>query len=127
MDIYFGVGTVIVYTEDGEELLNVAYIYTASDDIRIQDLGYTDDMDEIDNSPVKGFTFVFVEAIIGHAYTFQTLDGNYAKIRITDLQMDWLDDGILERAWVTFDWAYQLQIDNPELAPGKNRVNRKEG
>jgi hypothetical protein len=26
----------------------------------------------------------------------------------------------IQQAWVTFDWAYQLQIDNPELAPGKN-------
>jgi hypothetical protein len=126
VDIYFGVGTVIVYTEDGEEQLSVPYIYSVSDDIRIQDLGYTDDMDEIDVSPVEGFTFAFVEAIIGHTYTFQTLDGNYAKIRITDLQIEWVGDEIQD-AWVTFDWAYQLQIDNPELAPGKNHITRKEG
>ena len=105
VDIYFGVGTVIAYTEDGgEDQLSVPYIYTVSDDIRIQDLGYTDDMDEIDASPVKGFTFALVEAIIGHTYTFQTLDGNYAKIRITDLQIEWVGDEIQD-AWVTFDWA----------------------
>ncbi|MBD3184175.1 hypothetical protein GF312_17960 [Candidatus Poribacteria bacterium] len=110
-DIYFGVGTV-----DGE--VSVPYIYTVNDDIGIQDLGYTDSMDDVDVSPTQGFTFGFVEAITGHTYAFLTLDGNYAKIRIIDVRIEWLADDI-DDAWMTFDWAYQLQVDNPELAPKK--------
>jgi hypothetical protein len=70
-DIYFGVDTAV----------SVPYIYSDTD-VKIQDLGYTDSMDEVDVSPVKGFTTLFVEAIVGHTYAFLTTDGNYAKIRI---------------------------------------------
>ena len=110
-DIYFGVGDV-----DGE--LSVPFIYTADDNIGIQDLGYTDNMDDVDVSPAQGFTFAFSEAILGHTYTFLTLEGNYAKIRITELEVRRVN-GDIQRAWVTFDWAYQLQPDNTELAPGR--------
>ena len=115
VDIYFGVGTV----NTGDDELSVPYIYSVSDDIQLQDLGYTDNMDDVDVSPVEGFTFAFVEAIIGHTYTFQTLDGNFAKIRVTDLKIEWVSDDI-DQAWVTFDWAHQLHSGNPDLAPRKN-------
>ena len=105
VDIYFGV--------DAE--VRVPYIYT-DNDTEIQDLGYTDSMDDVDVSPTKGFTSLFVEAIIGHTYAFLTPEGHYAKIRITDLYIDWVN-GDVQEAWVVFDWAYQLQPDNPELAP----------
>lgn len=111
VDIYFGFGMV-----DNE--FDAPFIYTANDDIGIQDLGYTDHMDDVDVSPEQGFTFAFAEAIPGHTYAFLTLDGNYAKIRATEIEVDWAGDVIL-RAWVTFDWAYQLQLGNPELAPGR--------
>jgi hypothetical protein len=106
-DIYFGVDTAV----------SVPYIYSDTD-VKIQDLGYTDSMDEVDVSPVKGFTTLFVEAIVGHTYAFLTTDGNYAKIRITDMKVDWVGNKVKD-AWVVFDWAYQLQIDNPDLAPKK--------
>jgi len=112
VDIYFGVGVV-----DGD--LDVPFIYTTDDNIGIQDLGYTDSMDDVDVSPEQGFTFAFAEAILGHTYTFLTLEGNYAKIRITDVSVNRVG-GEIRRAWITFDWAYQLQSDNPELAPGRN-------
>lgn len=112
IDIYFGVGNV-----DGE--LSVPYIYAVSDDIGMQDLGYTDSMDDVDMSPTMGFTFATVEAIVGHTYAFLTLDNNYAKIRVTDVQIDWVGDDIVD-AWITFDWAYQLQVNNPELAPPRS-------
>jgi hypothetical protein len=109
-DIYFGVdGTV-----------RVPYIYS-DNGTEIQDLGYTDSMDDVDVSPTKGFTTLFVEAIIGHTYAFYTPDGNFAKIRITDMYIDW--DNNIQEAWVVFDWAYQLQFDNPELAPRKIDTN----
>ena len=104
-DIYFGVDTEV----------SVPYIYS-DNDVQIQDLGYTDSMDEVDVSPVKGFTTLFVEAIVGHTYAFLTPDGNYAKIRITDMKVDWIGNDVKD-AWVVFDWAYQLQTDNPDLAP----------
>jgi hypothetical protein len=106
-DIYFGVDTVV----------SVPYIYSDTD-VQIQDLGYTDSMDEVDVSPVKGFTKLFVEAIVGHTYAFLTTDGNYAKIRVTDMKVDWVGNKVKD-AWIVFDWAYQLQIDNPDLAPKK--------
>jgi hypothetical protein len=76
-------------------------------------------MDDIDVSPTKGFTSLFVEAIIGHTYAFWTADGNFAKIRITDLVIEW-DNGDVAEAWIVFDWAFQLQVDNPDLAPARN-------
>lgn len=114
VDIYFGVGVVSVGGDD----LYVPFIYAVDDNIGIQDLGYTDSMDDIDVSPQQGFTFAFAEAIPGHTYAFLTLDGNYAKIRATEIEVDWAGDKIRE-AWMTFDWAYQLQPGNPELAPGR--------
>jgi len=104
IDIYFGVDTEV----------NVLYIYSnEAKDIGMQDLGYTDSMDDVDVSPTQGFTSVFVEAILGHTYAFIMPDGHYAKLRITDT-------GDIEDAWIVFDWAYQLQPDNPELAPARN-------
>lgn len=110
-DIYFGV--------DGE--VNVPYIYSDYENIGIQDLGYTDSMDDIDVSPTQGFTKLFVEAIIGHTYAIFMPDGHYAKIRITDMEVEW-QNGDVEEAWIIFDWAYQLQEDNPELAPARKGV-----
>jgi hypothetical protein len=108
VDIYFGI--------DGE--VSVPYIYSDTD-VEMQDLGYTDFMDDVDVSPTKGFTTLFVEAIIGHTYAFLTPDGHYAKVRITDMDIQWSNGDVLD-AWMTFEWAHQLQIDNPELAPAKN-------
>jgi len=107
-DIYFGVDTEV----------SVPYIYSDTD-VQIQDLGYTDSMDEVDVSPTKGFTTLFVEAIVGHTYAFLTPDGHYAKIRITDMKIDWVGNKVKD-AWMVFDWAYQLQVGNPDLAPKKN-------
>lgn len=107
-DIYFGVDTEVM----------VPYIY--SDNGAMQDMGWTDSFDEISFSPQEGFTSLFVEAIIGHTYVLLTPDGHYAKIRVTDLRIDW--DEVNERlrdASIQFDWAYQLQAGNPELAPPK--------
>ena len=111
VDIYFGVGIV-----DGEVL--VPYIYSGSG-TEMQDLGYTDYMDDVDVSPTLGFITEFVEAITGHTYALLMPDGHYAKLRVTKLEIDSTGDEVRE-AWVDLDWAYQLQPDNPELAPAKN-------
>ncbi len=106
-DIYFGVDTEV----------SVPYIYSDTD-VKMQDLGYTDSLDDVDVSPTKGFTTLFVEAIVGHTYVFLTPDGHYAKIRITDMKIDWVGNKVKD-AWMVFDWAYQLQPGNPDLAPKK--------
>ncbi len=113
MDIYFGIGTI-------DNIFTVPFIYTTSDDILIQDMGYTSSMDEIDESPLldEGFTFGAVEAIPGHTYCINTLDDHFVKIRVTDVYIDLAGDEVVD-AWVVFDWAYQLQPGNPELAPAK--------
>jgi len=108
VDIYFGIDTEV----------SVPYIYS-DNDTRMQDLGYTDSIDDVDVSPTKGFTILFVEAIIGHTYAFLVDEENYAKIRVTDMQIDWTN-GDVEEAWIAFEWAYQLQTGNPELAPSKD-------
>lgn len=95
-DIYFGF----------DDEVSVPYMYS-DNGTEMQDMGYHDDMSDVDESPVPGFTTVFVELIEGHVYTFYTTDGNYAIIHVLDVSPD----------FVTFDWAYQTDVDNPELAP----------
>ena len=109
IDLYFGVDIDV----------NVPYIYSDDENVGMQDLGYTDHIDDVDVSPIQGFTKLFVEAIIGHTYALFMPDGHYAKIRITDVKIDWAN-GDIDDAWAVFDWAYQLQPDNPELAPARN-------
>lgn len=115
VDIYFGVDVDV----------RVPYIYS-DNGTEMQDLGWTESMDDIDVSPKQGFTSLFVEAIVGHTYAFRTPDAHYAKIRITDMRIEWggFEDPDTKEiyqdvvdSWITFDWAYQLQPDNPELAP----------
>ena len=95
-DVYF----------EWDTLVNVAYLY--SDNLtKMQDMGYHKKFSEVDVSPQAGFTGEFVELIEGHIYVFYTPDGNYAKIRTT----------AVSDSYVTFDWAYQIDPNNPELAP----------
>jgi len=109
-DIYFGVDTEV----------RVPYLY--SDNNQIQDMGFTDNMDEISFAPQNGFTTLFMEAIKGHTYVLLTSDGHYAKIRVSDVYIEWAGEEV-RSASITFDWAYQLQTGNPELAP--KRVSKK--
>ena len=97
-DIYFGFDLEV----------NVSYMYSDNDTL-MQDMGYRDSMDNLDEAPLYdlGYTDLFVELLEGHVYAFNTPDGNYAKIRVIDVS----------DVSVTFDWAYQIDPDNPELAP----------
>jgi hypothetical protein len=70
-------------------------------------MGFHETMDDLDMSPKQGFTTLFVELIEEHIYALYTPDGHYAKIKVTEVS----------DVLVTFDWAYQLQQDNPQLAP----------
>jgi len=97
VDVFFGF----------DDEVNIAYLYSDHDDLFMQDLGYHEDMNDVDVAPTKGYTTVSVEMLEGHVYAFYTPDGHYAKIRVRRVSPD----------SVTFDWAYQLQRDNTDLAP----------
>ena len=95
-DVYFGLDTVV----------NVPYLYSGNL-TEMQDMGYHEYFDEVDVSPVRGFTTQFVELIEGHVYTLLTPDGHFAKIHII---------AVSDMA-ITFDWAYQIDLGNAQLAP----------
>ena len=58
---------------------NVIYVWDDSD---IQDMGYTNSLDDISFAPALGWTpSKMVEAIVGHTYIIWTWDDHYAKIR----------------------------------------------
>jgi hypothetical protein len=82
------------------------------DDLLMQDLGYHPNLTEVDVAPGEGYTFFWMELIEGHVYAFFTPDEHYAKIRVTRVS----DES------VTFDWAYQEQPLNTDLAPSINPI-----
>ena len=99
-DFYFGL--------DSE--INVMYFYSDNETL-MQDLGYHENFDDVDVVPEMGYTTLFVEAIEGHIYALYTPDGNFAKIQVRELSDD----------EVVFDWAYQPDPENVQLAPSLNR------
>jgi len=102
-DVYFGFDTVV----------NVPYLY--SDNLtEMQDMGYREYFDEVDVSPVRGFTTEFVELIEGHVYILLTPDGHFAKIHII----------AVSDAAITFDWAYQIDPGNVQLAPAAHEMSK---
>ena len=68
-------------------------------------------MSGVDVAPAQGYTFFWTELIAGHVYAFFTSDDHYAKIRVTRVSEE----------SVTFDWAYQEQPLNTDLAPARQR------
>lgn len=99
-DVYFGFDTQV----------NVAYLYS-DNGTKMQDLGFQDSFDGIDFVPTQGYTTLFVELLEGHIYAIVTPDNNYAKIHVRRLSdFD-----------VVFDWAYQTEPRNTQLAPALQR------
>jgi hypothetical protein len=85
-------------------------VYTPVD-TQIQDAGYVA-LRDVDFAPPSGWSADgVVEAIVGHSYIVLTRDGNYAKFEVIGRGTDNM----------TFDWAYQIDTGNPELA---RRVTR---
>jgi hypothetical protein len=75
----------------------------------IQDLGYTENFDEISFAPADGWSQLgYVEALEGHTYVVWTNTDHYAKIRITSITLS---------GAITFQWGYQTAVGNLELAP----------
>ncbi|MDE0480949.1 MAG: fibronectin type III domain-containing protein [Candidatus Poribacteria bacterium] len=95
-DVYFGLDTEV----------NITYLYS-DNETAMQDLGYQEDFDGVDVVPEYGYTTLFVELIEGHIYAIYTPDGNFAKIHVRKL----FDDAVV------FDWAYQTDPENIQLAP----------
>lgn len=96
----------IVVTFD--QNLGALFIEAAYEDVDLQDFGFTDSMDDVDWSPLDGWTSVgWSEVIVGHSYIVWTADDNYAKLRV--FQVD--------STTLRFDWAYQADTGNPELKP----------
>lgn len=80
----------------------------------VQDAGFHM-LDDLDWAPDAGWSPTgTVELAIGHCYYLWTRDSHYAKFRVVSLS----DTG------VRFDWAYQVDAGNPQLArhPRSNGV-----
>jgi hypothetical protein len=94
---------------DYDDYYGVYFLCVTDDATDIQDFGYTDDLDDVSYSPSEGWSNVgWVEVISGHTYIVWTRDDHYAKLRVT---------GFTRSYGIFFDWAYQIDPDNRELAP----------
>lgn len=86
-----------------------SFLIQVPTDTKIQDAGYVA-LRDVDFAPPSGWsTDGIVEAIVGHSYILLTRDNHYAKFEVKSRSA----------ASVTFDWAYQIDPDNPELARRK--------
>jgi hypothetical protein len=89
--------------------LETFFLCVADSFTDIQDFGYTDHLDDVDWSPSEGWSKVgWVEVINGHSYIVWTADNHYAKLRVEEIVGD---------TKIYFDWAYQIDPGNQELAP----------
>ncbi len=89
---------------------NATYFYSDNETL-MQDLGYHEDLDAVDMVPEIGYVSLFVELIEGHVYAINTPDDNFAKVYVRELYED----------AVVFDWAYQTDPGNIQLAPSFKR------
>jgi hypothetical protein len=110
-DVYFGAPM-----RDG---IPVPTLFADQDaGVDIQDYGYIE-LEYVDWAPMAGWApSGQVELIPGHSYIVRIVDGsgffNMAKLHVV----------AASTASVTLDWAYQEDIDNPELAPGAGGAQR---
>jgi hypothetical protein len=89
----------------------VYFLWVKDDYTDIQDFGYTDNLDDVNVAPdttIGWSQLGRVEAILGHSYIIWTRDNHFAKLRIS---------GFCKCYGIVFDWAYQVDEGNPELAP----------
>jgi hypothetical protein len=94
------------YTDVYFEFYNGVSYFNVWEDTDIQDMGYTNSLDDIAEAPTSGWSPTKdVIVIPGHTYVIWTWDNHYAKVRVTEMSS----------SRVKFDWAYQLQKGNPRL------------
>jgi hypothetical protein len=104
------------------EYVNGVPFIVVWDKADIQDMGYTENLDEISVAPAAGWSPTGdAHLIAGHTYVVWTEDNHFAKVRIREIG----------QTYVSFDWAYQTAAGNPELLrpddtnlSKKNRRNR---
>ena len=95
-DVYFVTG------DDG-----TPFLVAADMDTDVQDAGFVG-FDDVDWAPDGGWSPTgTVEAIPGHMVVVWTRDNHFAKVRVVSVS-----GGRME-----FDWAYQVDLGNPELGP----------
>ena len=90
----------------------IPYFFSDHEDVLMQDLGFHEELWSIDAVPTQGYTVFSTEIVAEHVYAFVKPEGHYAKVRVTDVAP----------LVVTFDWAYQTQADNPNVAPARNPI-----
>ena len=105
-DVYFGAPN------------SVPTLFANGAGVDVQDYGYVD-LVYVDWAPDAGWSNMGqVELIQGHSYVIRVIDGkgqfNMAKVHCVDASS----------SSVTLDWAYQIDPDNPELAPGLGGAQR---
>jgi hypothetical protein len=98
----------------------IRYINVEDTMTDIMDMGYTSSFDEINVSPSvstdTGWSYLgYYELVAGHTYVIWTRDNHFAKMRAVSLNPS---------SSVSFQWAYQTAVGNPELAPALNPVKR---
>lgn len=110
----FSTYSVVPYDDDYCDMFfdnyNGTYYMVVYDDTDIQDMGPTQDIYDIDQAPLSGWsTTKDVRLYVGHTYVVWTWDNHFAKFRVKYISP--------ER--VVFDWAYQLVEGNRELKSSK--------
>ncbi|MFQ6031919.1 MAG: fibronectin type III domain-containing protein [Candidatus Zixiibacteriota bacterium] len=94
---------------DYDDYYKVYFLCVRDEYTDIQDFGYTDKLDDVNVSPETGWSGLgWVEVILGHSYIIWTRDNHFAKLRV---------NGFIRSYGIVFDWAYQIDEGNPELAP----------
>lgn len=89
--------------------LEAFFLCVANNQTDIQDFGYTDDLDDVNYSPEKGWSKVgWAEAILGHSFIIWTASNHFAKLRVNEM---------IDTTKIHFDWAYQIDAGNRELVP----------
>lgn len=91
---------------DRDVALGVLFINAANLTTDLQDMGFTESLDDITWSPSEGWSPVgWAQIIEGHTYVIWTDNNHYAKLRAVEVA----------DTWARFDWAYQVDPGNPEL------------
>jgi len=94
-----------------DSVAGIFYINASDTLTDLQDMGYTEFFDDIGYAPTTGWSENgWAEIIVGHTYVIWTRDLHYAKFRASAISLNFVD----------FQWAYQLDQNNPELVGGKN-------
>jgi len=82
------------------------WLWAAGPGTDLQDMGYTNSLDDITASPTEGWNPEGVTMLIlGHTYVIWTDDNHFAKLRAVEVAT----------TWARLDWAYQVDPGNPEL------------